>query len=62
MGDVDIIQLNKDFEFQNNIKAENVDIEKNIAVAYNNVLVSDEKSIMRANTISLEVINLVESL
>jgi len=29
LNDVDIIQLNKDFEFQNNIKAENVDIQQN---------------------------------
>ena len=29
LNDVDIIQLNKDFEFQNNIKAENVDIREN---------------------------------
>ena len=29
LNDVDIIQLNKDFEFQNNIKAENVDIQEN---------------------------------
>ncbi len=29
LSEVDIIQLNKDFEFQNNIKAENVDIKEN---------------------------------
>jgi len=48
LNDVDIIQLNKDFEFQNNIKAENVDIQANNWSLY------DVKIIDKSNTIKTE--------
>lgn len=51
-GNVKINYENKEINCDNF----NVDIEKNIAVAYNNVLVSDEKSTMRASTISLDLL------
>ena len=45
LNDVDIIQLNKDFEFQSNIKAENVDIQENNWNLYNVKIIDKNNSI-----------------
>ena len=45
LNDVDIIQLNKDFEFQNNIKAENVDIQENNWNLYGVKIINKNNSI-----------------
>ncbi len=52
LGDVDIIQLNKDFEFQNNIKAENVDIKKNNWNLYNVKIIDKKNSIKTRDAMS----------
>tara|TARA_B100000963_G_scaffold172645_1_gene150169 strand:- start:6684 stop:7766 length:1083 start_codon:yes stop_codon:yes gene_type:complete len=52
LSDVDIIQLNKDFEFQNNIKAENVDIKENNWTLFNVKIIDGNNYIRNTDTMS----------
>ena len=52
LNNVDIIQLNKDFEFQNNIKAENVDIQENNWNLYGVKIIDKNNSIKREDAMN----------
>ena len=52
LSDVDIIQLNSDFEFQNNIKAENVDIKQNDWSLYGVKIIDKNNSIRTENVMN----------
>ena len=52
LNDVDIIQLNKNFEFQSNIKAENVDIQENNWNLYNVKIIDKNNSIKTKNAMN----------
>ncbi len=54
LSDVDIIQLNKDFEFQNNIKAENVDIQQNNWSLYSVQIIDKNNSIKNEHAINFQ--------
>ena len=52
LSEVDIIQLNKKFEFQNNIKAENVDIQDNNWSLFEVRIINRDNSIKTADTMN----------
>ena len=52
MNDVDIIQLNQDFEFQNNIKAEKVNIQENTWSLYDVRIIDKNNSIIKQDEMS----------
>ena len=52
LNDVDIIQLNQDFEFQNNIKAEKVNIQENTWSLYDVRIIDKNNSIIKQDEMS----------
>ena len=52
LNDVDIIQLNKNFEFQNNIKADSVNIQENDWGLYNVKIIDKNNNIETINTMN----------